>query len=369
MIPLTAPSPATQLEPSFIRSFRRRLIDWYRRHRRELPWRNTKDPYAIWISEIMLQQTQVATVIPYYERFLQAFPTVEDLANAPESQVLERWAGLGYYSRARSLRAAAQQIVERHGSEFPRDEAKILELPGIGRYTAGAIRSIAFDQKAPLLDGNVARVLTRVFALRGDPKSGPVSKRLWEIASILVPPRTASDFNQGLMELGALICSPRQPHCGRCPVRRLCHAYAAGLTDVLPESSPKRATVSVTLTAAGIHDPSGRLLLVRRTGERLMEGLWELPTIEYTEPVEPALRRSIEERTGQTITPGRRLGTVRHAITHRRLQVIVLSGRCSTPKMPARNADWMWWDPDEDPPALSGLAQKTIRLWRRSREW
>ncbi len=354
---------AVSLDQSFIRSFRRRLLDWFRRHRRELPWRETKDPYAIWISEIMLQQTQVATVIPYYDRFLARFPTVEDLAAAETDEVLRHWAGLGYYSRARSLHAAARHIVAEHGGRFPHEEEQVLALPGVGRYTAGAIRSIAFDIPAPLLDGNVTRVLTRVLALRGDPKSAPLHKKLWRIAEELVAPKTASEFNQGMMELGALVCTPRNPDCGRCPVRRLCEANRLGLTRDLPETPARRPTVSVTLAAAAITDARGRLLIVQRQGEDLLEGFWELPTVEHQEPVERALETAVRERTGLQIRLGRRLGRVRHTITYRRLQVIVLAGQCLSSGRASRGRDWAWYTPGREEFAFSALARKTMRLW------
>ena len=198
----------------------RRLLAWYRRHQRDLPWRRTRDPYAIWVSEIMLQQTQVATAIPYYERFLRRFPHVRALARAPMERVLKSWEGLGYYSRARNLRRAAQIVLAEHGGRLPEEPEALRKLPGIGRYTAGAISSIAFDRDEPVLDGNVIRVLCRVFLIRANPKSARTQKRLWKLAEELLPAGHASFFNQALMDLGATICMPSHPHCDRCPLRQ-----------------------------------------------------------------------------------------------------------------------------------------------------
>ncbi|MBI3317834.1 MAG: A/G-specific adenine glycosylase, partial [Candidatus Omnitrophica bacterium] len=194
--------------------FRRQLLAWYlKNHRKDLPWRKTTDPYRIWVSEIMLQQTQVATVIPYYRRFLKRFPTLRSLAIAQATEVVEAWSGLGYYSRARNLHSAAQEVLWWHGGRLPREPEELLKLPGIGRYTAGAIASIAYDRPAPVLDGNVARVLSRTVGIRRKIQDPAVQKKLWATSSALVPPKSPGTFNQALMELGALVCTPKDPQC------------------------------------------------------------------------------------------------------------------------------------------------------------
>ena len=214
----------------------KKLGQWYRKNARDLPWRRTRDPYAIWISEIMLQQTQVKTVIPYFERWMRAFPTVEALARAPLQAVLKQWEGLGYYRRVRNAQAAAVQIVERHGGQFPTTFAEVLALPGVGRYTAGAICSVAFHQPTPILDGNVIRVLSRLFGIEGNPRDKSVNKKLWSLAEALVsvPGVEPSQLNQALMELGALICLPRLAKCAECPVKGRCLALAANRVEELP---------------------------------------------------------------------------------------------------------------------------------------
>jgi A/G-specific adenine glycosylase len=212
-----------------------KLLAWYRKNRRtHLPWRKTRDPYAIWVSETMLQQTQVAKVIPFYEQFLKKFPTVWTLADAPLSDVFDSWSGLGYYSRARNLHAAAQKIVQEQGGSIPSEVDQLMQLPGIGRYTAGAVASIAYDRPAPILDGNVIRVLCRYFGIREDPRTPPVQRSLWQLSAQLVPTDAPGDFNQSLMELGALICTPRSPQCTICPLKRGCIARTLKQQEKIP---------------------------------------------------------------------------------------------------------------------------------------
>ncbi|MFW6124955.1 MAG: A/G-specific adenine glycosylase, partial [Pirellulales bacterium] len=225
---------ATLGDPRTRQAFRRRLLRWYARSARDLPWRRTHDPYAIWVSEIMLQQTQVAAVVPYFERFLAAFPTVSELACATEHDVLRLWEGLGYYSRARNLHRAAHQVDRNYGGRVPDDPKQLADLPGIGRYTAGAIASIAFDRRTPILEANTRRVLSRLAALREDPRTATAERRLWQFADRILPRSRPGRFNQALMELGAEVCRPRDPACGRCPVHLHCRAYRAGLQHALP---------------------------------------------------------------------------------------------------------------------------------------
>jgi A/G-specific adenine glycosylase len=243
-------------------ALRERLLEWFHKYQRDLPWRRNKDPYRIWLSEIMLQQTRVAAVIPFYERFLEHFPTIRALAAAPETEVLRLWAGLGYYSRARNLQRAAKEIVEKHGGEFPRSAEHTLALPGIGNYTAAAILSIAFGARHAVLDGNVARVIARLDAVHGDLREGSRWQALQAAADALLEPEAPSDWNQAMMELGATICTPKSPQCLLCPLAEFCRARQRGLTEVIPEKRKKRATEEVELAAAVFLDAKGRTLLL-----------------------------------------------------------------------------------------------------------
>src|SRR6201988_312658 len=241
--------------------FRKNLLAWFAKFRRDLPWRRSKDPYRIWLSEIMLQQTRVTAVIPYYEKLLARFPDIQSLAEAPEEEVLRLWSGLGYYSRARNLQKAAQQIVARHDSKFPDRLEEVLALPGIGNYTAAAILSIAYGKKLAVLDGNVARVLARLGAIRGDLRSGKRWQQLQKTADSLLARRAPGDWNQAMMELGATLCTPRSPQCLLCPVSDFCQARKHGLAGVIPGKRQKRAVVSVHLAAAVFVDGKGNSLL------------------------------------------------------------------------------------------------------------
>ncbi len=307
-----------------------RLIEWYRAHRRELPWRGTT-PYGVWVSEIMLQQTQVVTVTPFFNRFLAQFPTVEALAAAELNEVLAHWAGLGYYARARNLHRAARLVVQKHSGQVPDTLEAISALPGIGRYTAGAILSIAYDLPLPLVDTNVIRVLCRVVGLRGDPKTRENQAALWALASELVPERAAGDFNQGLMELGALVCTPADPACERCPL--LSHCYAGSTPDPtdLPESPPGRPTVAESHSAVALFNAAGEVLIVRRPPHGLSGGLWELPRVvaRAGELPRDAAVRAVKEIVGLDAELDRTaFGLVKHTVTHHR---IALRGFRGTP--------------------------------------
>jgi A/G-specific adenine glycosylase len=306
------------------------LLDWYRANRRDLPWRRLRDPYAVWISEAMLQQTRVETVIPYWERFLALFPDVASLAAAEPDAVLGAWAGLGYYSRARNLHRAAKAVAALHGGRLPDTAEGLRELPGIGRYTAGAVASIAFDRPEPVVDGNVARVLARLYGIREDPKRPAVAARLWELAGALARGPSPGDLNQALMELGALVCTPRAPGCPACPLRRRCEARAAGDAESLPVKARKPSPRAVEAVAALILR-RGRVLAVRRPPRGLLGGLWELPGGELAAGETPAagLRRALRERVGLTAGPLRHAGRVDHVLSHRRLRLHVY--RCETP--------------------------------------
>jgi A/G-specific adenine glycosylase len=284
---------------------------------RDLPWRRTEDPYAIWVSETMLQQTQVETVKPYYERFLQQFPTVEALAAARVDAVLKVWEGLGYYSRARNLHEAAKEIVSRFGGHIPQTREALLSLPGIGPYTAGAVASIAFGRREPLVDGNVARVLCRLFLIRQDPKQPIVRKRLWKIAGDLLPTSHVGSFNQALMELGSQVCLPRKPRCEVCPVRRVCQARIRNLQDRVPMRKARKKVPSY-IVAVGVIFKNGRILIDKRRPEGLLGGLWEFPggKKEPGETIEEALIREVREELGIEIRVNEPVTTVDHAYSH-----------------------------------------------------
>lgn len=252
------------------------MAAWYRKNARDLPWRKTKDPYAIWISEIMLQQTQVQTVIPYYERWLAKFPTVHALAKAPLSEVLKYWAGLGYYRRARMLHEGAKRVVKEFSGAIPKTTEALQEIPGIGRYTAGAIASIAFEEKTPVLDGNVIRILTRLYALKDDVGSPKTVQKLWELATALVPQKNTGDFNQSLMELGATVCFPRNPDCGKCPVSSLCGALKTNSQEQFPVKA-KREIMESLKTAALIVRHKEKVLIRKQPVQERWGGLWMFP--------------------------------------------------------------------------------------------
>ncbi len=311
--------------------FRKQLLGWFREFQRDLPWRRTKDPYRIWLSEIMLQQTRVAAAIPYYERFLQRFPDVHALAAAPQEEVLRLWSGLGYYSRARNLQKAAQQIVAKYGGQFPARLDDALALPGIGNYTAAAILSIAFGEKYAVLDGNVARVLVRLGAIHGDLREPQRWQELQKTAERLLEPKSPGDWNQAVMELGATLCAPKSPQCLLCPVAQFCQGRKLGIAETLPEKRKKRATVEVTLAAAVFADEKGQTLLFpppKNTKEKaaadhvptLVSKMSHFPTLSVTG--EPAgnliafLREmlpGVQRRKWQLVPAGK----VRHAVTYR----------------------------------------------------
>lgn len=294
-----------------------RLLEWYAANKRDLPWRRTRDPYRIWVSEVMLQQTRVETVIPYFERWMERFPTLEALAEAPEEQVLKAWEGLGYYARARNLHQAAREVVARYGGAVPDDPAAIASLKGVGPYTAGAILSIAFNRPVPAVDGNVLRVMARLCAIADDIRLPATRKAIEERVRALIPPGRASDFTQALMELGALICTPRRPRCLLCPVRDFCEARRAGKETELPVKRRAQAPRPVRRVAAVIQR-EGRLLIVRRPPEGLLAGLWELPGGEVSagQTPEEALRSALRAVLGVEVAVGEHLADVTHVFSH-----------------------------------------------------
>lgn len=326
--------------------FRKRLLGWFRQFRRDLPWRQTKDPYRIWLSEIMLQQTRVSAVIPYYERFVKLFPDAGALAAAPQGEVLRLWSGLGYYARARSLHKAAQQIVAKHGGKFPTDFEEVLALPGIGSYTAAAILSIAFDEKRAVLDGNVARVLARVGALRGDLREPQPWRDLQETANSLLDPKSPGDWNQAMMELGATLCTPKSPQCLLCPVAQFCEGRKMGIAQDLPEKRKKRAGVEVRLAAAVFADKNGWTLLLPppegQNNESLTDyipaavsKLWHFPTVPVSGDPVAKLRGLLGKLVHNRQNGNFRFsaaGKIRQAVTYR--TITVQPYRINTKKLP-----------------------------------
>lgn len=295
--------------------FQQRLLDWFDRHgRRHLPWQQTITPYRVWVSEIMLQQTQVATVIPYFERFMQRFPRVETLAAASEDEVLQHWSGLGYYARARHLHRAAQQVVEQHDGEFPRTLTALAALPGVGRSTAGAIASISMNIPAPILDGNVKRVLTRLHAVEGWPGQPAVAERLWQLAEHYTPDTRTGDFTQALMDLGATLCTRRNPACGICPFSDRCAAHRQGRPTAFPQSKPARPLPEKTCWMLMLHCGE-ELLLTKRPAKGIWGGLWSLPEFASADDIAAALAGPIQVEQWQAWP------AFRHTFSHYHLDI------------------------------------------------
>lgn len=354
--------------------FRKNLLGWFAEFQRDLPWRRTRDPYRIWLSEIMLQQTRVAAAIPYYERFLERFPSVETLARAPQEEVLRLWSGLGYYSRARNLQKAAQEIVAKHASVFPREPAEALALPGVGAYTAAAILSIAYQKKLAVLDGNVARVLARLNAVRGDLRGNGTWQKLQKTANHLLQERTPGDWNQAMMELGATLCTPRSPQCLLCPVSEFCEARKLGLADVIPEKRVKRSMVEITLASLVLVDARGKTLLLappKPAGKSkssddvhtLVSRMWHFPTI-----ASPQSRAATELKkfAEDSVFNGRSLRTelsplkkVRHAVTYR--SITIFPFRTEVEKLPQVSGARALPLSDLSAVAISNLTRKVAR--------
>ena len=325
----------SSLTPSELKKFRAELLNWFATYQRDLPWRRDSDPYRIWVSEIMLQQTRVAAVIPYFEKFCARFPDVRALAEAEEAEVLRMWSGLGYYSRARNLQAAAQQIVREHGGTFPATEDDIRALRGIGKYTTNAILSIAFGKKHAVVEGNVARVVARLEAIRGDLREGPRWELLQRTADRLLSPEAPGNWNQAMMELGATICTPRSPQCLLCPVANFCRARKLGLQELIPEKRKKRATVGVLLAAAVLVDERSRCILLappkngagKASAEdipTLVSKMWHFPTTAVSDDPANDLRRYLKNVVGTTALPSQfvPLRKIRHAVTYRAISLL-----------------------------------------------
>ena len=338
-------APKLQL-PISIEEFASRLLEWYTQHKRDLPWRRRPEPYHVLLSEFMLQQTQVKTVLPYYEKFLQAYPTLEDLARSEENEVLTAWSGLGYYNRARNLHRTAQLICEKHGGILPRDYDRVLELPGVGRYTAGALLSIAYGEPLPILDGNIQRLLARYLKIRKD-LTGSGAEPVWDLLSRMVQEplvgQRVTDFNQALMEMGALVCTSKHPLCRECPLEESCLARKAGIQDELPLRTKPRKVESLQFVAAVVPQ-DGRFLLMQNHESEFLKGFWELPKvallINQDVPPRHQLEETFEETLGLRIQIEESFAPVDHRITFRKLRFHPLRARLE--EDPEESKGFVW---------------------------
>lgn len=348
------------MDSRLIGALRERLLRFFRASARDLPWRRTRDPYAIWVSEVMLQQTRVETVVPYFARFLDAFPTVQALADAPLDGVLAQWSGLGYYRRARFLHRGAKTIVEVLGGSLPRTAEELLRVPGIGRYTAGAIASIAFGEPAAIVDGNVARVLSRVLGIEDDIRSSSGSAALWARAAELAVGEDPGALNQALMELGATVCTPKSPRCGGCPAADLCVAFRDGRQAELPRVK-ERAVAKRWRRVAIVATKGSAVLLGRRRDDLVFGGLWEPPSYDAHDSGEDP-----GAPIGVRLRAPRDLGMVRHVLSHRRMEVRVYSGNLGSRVDRAKSSEherFSLFEPDAlGTVGLSTLARKILGL-------
>jgi A/G-specific adenine glycosylase len=327
------------------RAIRNKLLPWFEDNRRSMPWRNNRTPYRVWISELMLQQTRVDQVEPYFRRFMKRFPSLKSLAAASQEDVLKIWEGLGYYSRARNLHRAARIIASEHRGRFPNTKEQMLSLPGIGSYTAAAIGSLAFNLDLAVLDGNVIRVLTRLFAYTSDPRSAATGKELQQLADRLLVKGNAGNYNEAMMELGALICLPRNPRCDACPLTRVCMGYASGRPTDYPVKAPKKKVPHIIVGAAVVTNRRGEVLIARRRDQDMLGGLWEFPggKQESGETIRQCIVRELEEELGIQVEVGEFLITVNHAYSHFTMEMhtyyaVLRSGR----PRPIHCQDFRW---------------------------
>lgn len=357
-------------QPSQIKQLQKKAVEWFRQFGRELPWRQTNDPYAIWISEIMLQQTQVATVIPYYHRFLDSFPTIESLAKATQDDIYHHWAGLGYYRRARQMHLAAQEIAQSHQGVFPTTFNEVLALPGIGRYTAGAILSFSSDQRLPIVEANTQRLYARLLHLSEDTASADSQGQLWSFAESVLPKQMGSgQLNQALMEIGSQVCLPKNPLCSACPLNRLCPTYASGSQALIP--APKKPKIYTDLQEAAIviRDKQGRYLMRRCTAEERWAGLWDFPRFDVTGvstelAIKKRLMSKFQERFGKSVLIGNALHRLKHAVTRYRITLQSFEGELEGSK----SDKWptgleVVWASSEQMSKLA-LSSSGKRLWK-----
>jgi A/G-specific adenine glycosylase len=349
------------IQPAEAARLRAPLLRWYGRAKRDLPWRRTKDPYAIWVSEAMLQQTTVAAVVPYWERFLERFPDLKTLASSREDDVLAAWSGLGYYRRARALREGAIAVMERHGGRVPRELHALIDLPGIGRYTAGAIASVAFGDEVPVVDGNVKRVFSRLFAMRGEP-SAARERAYWSIAAALVAGAAPGDWNQALMELGATVCTPREPRCDECPLARWCRGRALGRPTAFPRRE-QAAPVRIVPVAVAWVERRSRVLLERRHPDGPFRGVWDLPAAIVPSGVKAgrAIVRAVSERHGLRLRDRGVLVKAKHSILATRLTIEVVNAVPTFPVPRRVSLRWVSLDRLSEVP-ISGATSKIARV-------
>ncbi len=339
----------------------KKMLGWFDKNARDLPWRRTTDPYAIWLSEILLQQTRVEAGTPYYHRFLKKFPTVQALASAVEEDVLALWEGLGYYSRARNLLKGARYVVQELGGVWPKSADEWMSVPGVGQYTAGAIASIAFQKPEPLVDGNVKRVFARWTAYEGEISQTASTAFFWSMAKELVCKHRPGDWNQSLMELGACVCTPRSPECEGCPVAKLCEAYRRGTPESFPVKQKKK-TVPHYDVVAGLLFQDGKILFGRRKPGGMLSGMWELPggKVREGESHSASLKRIFLDETGLVVKPGKCIGTLKHVYSHFSILLHVYEAVCSGGSLNAGGGyDRLQWL--KRPPAVIGSNRKLLQ--------
>lgn len=332
-----------------------KLLDWYTQHKRDFPWRGHPDPYAVWVSEIMSQQTRLETILPYFNSWMARFPTIASLADADQHEVLNLWEGLGYYSRARNMHKAAQILLKEHDGQLPSQAAALRRLPGIGRYTAGAVSSLAFGRDEPVVDGNVKRVLARLFGVDIPVNTSAGEKAIWGLAAEHLPAGRAGDYNQALMDLGAAVCLPRGPACSACPLEADCFAFAEHKQTELPRKRPK-SIVPHHIVAAAVLNREDRVLIAQRPEDGLLGGMWEFPggKQEPGEELPACLTREIKEELGVKIKVGGKIGVYQHAYTHFKITLhaftCTLSNRQQPRPIEARQLRWVTLDQLEDFP-------------------
>lgn len=364
--------------------FSKNLLDWYQTHKRDLPWRRSKNPYYIWISEVMLQQTRVDTVIPYFHRFIDQFPTVEALATAPEENVLKAWEGLGYYSRARNLQTAVREVHERYDGIVPQNKEEISSLKGVGPYTSGAILSIAYNKPEPAVDGNVMRVLSRYFLIEEDIMKPATRTKMEKLARELILEGTASDFNQALMELGAMVCTPRSPHCLTCPVMAHCSAREAGMEEALPikkKAKPPRPELRAVALIEGTGENEGKWLIRQRPQEGLLARMWELPHVAWKsegwnsdEDNRSELRQAIVDQEQISIQPTDWFMDTEHIFSHIVWKMKIYRAKLSNANRSSHGGEWIpfhyrWVGPEElDQYAFPNVFIRIMKEWQERNE-